>query len=67
MLDHSRHVGVGGQGMEEGAVNTPVHGPGERMGYHRRAGGHDVLSYDWDQYLKFAELHFGKPTAGSRL
>jgi hypothetical protein len=44
---------------EEGAVNSPVHGPAATIGYHRRSGGHDVLAYDWDQYLKFVEVHLG--------
>jgi hypothetical protein len=32
----------------------------ETVGYHVRAGKHDVTEYDWEQYLRFAEKHFGR-------
>ncbi len=37
-------------------VNTPV---GNYIGYHIRSGKHDVTDYDWEQYFRFTEKHFG--------
>ncbi len=42
---------------EQPAVDKPV---GDVIGYHVRTGKHDINSYDWEQYLKFASRHFGK-------
>jgi hypothetical protein len=39
------------------AVHQPV---GETVRYHIRAGKHDVTDYDWEQYLKFADMQWGK-------
>lgn len=39
------------------APNQPV---GETIGYHLRAGEHDILLYDWEQYMNFADRHFKK-------
>ncbi|WP_428667776.1 acetylxylan esterase [Runella sp.] len=35
--------------------NTPV---GQIIGYHIREGVHDILLYDWQQYMNFADKHF---------
>lgn len=37
-------------------LNQPV---GETVRYHNRSGKHDVTRYDWQQYLEFADKHFG--------
>jgi hypothetical protein len=37
------------------AANQPV---GETIGYHLRKGEHDILLYDWEQYMNFADRHF---------
>jgi hypothetical protein len=48
--------GKTGVGVEEQpAVDTPV---GESIGYHVRTGGHDILLYDWQQFMRFANRHF---------
>lgn len=38
-------------------VDQAVYG---QIGYHNRSGKHDILPYDWEQFLHFADIHFGK-------
>ncbi len=53
-----RLFGEKGLGVEDmPPVNQPV---GDTIGYHIRTGNHDVKEYDWEQYLKFADRHFGR-------
>jgi hypothetical protein len=43
------------------AVHQPIM---HTVAYHVRAGGHGITAYDWEQYLKFADLQWGGATAG---
>jgi len=41
--------------MELPPIDTPV--KAGKQGYHIRTGAHALTEYDWEQYLKFADLH----------
>ena len=46
--------GLGVSVMPE--INTAVQND---LGYHVHKGGHDIGAFDWEQFLDFADLHFG--------
>ena len=49
-------LGLPGLGVDDMPVlGRPV---GDSIGYHLRAGKHDVTAFDWKQYLDFADRHF---------
>jgi len=52
-----RLFGERGLGVEEmPAVEVPV---GDFIGFHNRRGSHGLNAYDWEQWLSFADRHFG--------
>jgi hypothetical protein len=50
----------GKEGLAAEQMPTVNHPIGKAVGYHIRTGKHDVTDYDWDQYLNFADRHFGR-------
>lgn len=54
-----RLFGKNGLGVDEmPGIESPV---GETIGFHERRGKHAINEYDWDQFLNFADRHFGTP------
>ncbi len=41
---------------EPPAINTPV--ISSILGYHMREGEHDLVKYDWNNFIQFANYHF---------
>lgn len=58
-----RLLGTNGLGGDKPSETSPaIDQPllSGQIGYHIRTGGHDVLPYDWEQFMNFADRHFGK-------
>lgn len=55
-----RLLGEDGLGANQmPALGQPVRGG--TIGYHIRSGRHALTEYDWQQYMDFADVHFGAP------
>jgi hypothetical protein len=51
---------LGKEGLPAAAMPA-VHRPSMgTVGYHIRAGKHDVTNYDWERFMDFADMHFRK-------
>lgn len=48
------------KGVEATEMPAPDHPVGDYVGFHLRTGIHDVTAFDWDQFLNFADRHFGR-------
>jgi len=51
---------LGVEALPADAMPTPGEAVMGGIGYHARPGGHDVTAYDWDQYMMFADRHWGR-------
>ncbi len=49
---------LGFNGLPTEEPPTPDTSVGDRIGYHNRTGPHDILSFDWQQYMNFADRHW---------
>ena len=49
---------LGHNGLPSAVPPAPDISVGDRVGYHNRTGAHDILSYDWQQFMNFAHRHW---------
>lgn len=55
----------GRAGLGTSAMPELERSVGNAIGYHIRRGKHDVMRYDWEQFMAFAERWFGCGSGGS--
>ncbi|MFT4076983.1 MAG: hypothetical protein QM647_15760 [Asticcacaulis sp.] len=54
-----RLLGTDGMGVSDmPPPDTPVL---STIGFHNRTGAHEITTYDWAQYIRFADLHLHRP------
>lgn len=61
MLAEPVYALFGKKGLGVNEPPAPDTSVGDFIGYHNRTGKHDILPYDWEQYMNFADKHWGKP------
>lgn len=49
---------LGYQGLPTEAPPVANASVGDRIGYHNRTGDHDILAFDWQQFMNFADRHW---------
>ena len=49
---------LGYEGLPAEVPPPPDTSVGNRVGYHSRTGAHDILSYDWQQFMNFSDRHW---------
>ena len=49
---------LGYDGLSAETPPAPDASVGDRVGYHNRTGVHDILSFDWQQFMNFADRHW---------
>lgn len=59
VLAHKVYRLFGISGMNSDVIPTPDHPIlGDRIAYHLRAGEHDLVEYDWNCFIDFADRYF---------
>ncbi len=51
----------GKKGLGVSEPPAPDTSVGDMIGYHSRTGKHDILIFDWERYMDFADKHWGRP------